>query len=108
MDYVKFVCVKGLLLVCVVLMYVLCNMFILLVIVVGLEFGFIIVFVVVIESIFVWFGVGKLILDSINVLDCLVIVVYLMVIVCMFVIINLVVDVFYKLLDLCVWVEVCV
>ena len=105
MDYVKFARAKGLSPARVVLMYVLRNTLIPLVTVVGLEFGSTIAFAVVTESIFAWPGAGKLILDSINALDRPVIVAYLMVIVCMFVTINLVVDVLYKLLDPRVRVE---
>lgn len=105
MDYVKFARAKGLSPARVVLMYVLRNTLIPLVTVVGLEFGSTIAFAVVTESIFAWPGAGKLILDSINALDRPVIVAYLMVIVCMFVTINLVVDVLYKILDPRVRVE---
>ena len=42
---------------------------------------------------------GKLLIDSINVLDRPVIVAYLLVIVIMFIVINLVVDVLYSVLD---------
>ena len=58
------------------------------------------------ESIFAWPGSGKLILDSINALDRPVIVAYMMVIVCLFVTLNLIVDVLYKVLDPRVRVEV--
>ena len=67
--------------------------------VVGLEFGGTIAFSVVTESIFAWPGMGKLIIDSINVLDRPVIVAYLMIIVLMFIAINLVVDLTYSVLD---------
>nr|MBA3479179.1 ABC transporter permease subunit [Lautropia sp.] len=46
-----------------------------------------------------WPGMGKLIIDSIAVLDRPIIVAYLLVIVIMFVTINLVVDVLYSVLD---------
>ena len=42
---------------------------------------------------------GKLLIDSINLLDRPVIVAYLLVIVTMFIVINLVVDMLYSLLD---------
>jgi peptide/nickel transport system permease protein len=42
---------------------------------------------------------GKLIIDSINVLDRPVIVAYLLIIVCLFILINLAVDIVYSLLD---------
>ena len=51
------------------------------------------------ESVFAWPGMGKLIIDSINVLDRPVIVAYLMIIVLMFITINLIVDLTYSMLD---------
>ena len=54
--------------------------------VIGLEFGGTIAFAVVTESVFAWPGMGKLIIDSINVLDRPVMVAYLMIIVLMFVV----------------------
>jgi peptide/nickel transport system permease protein len=67
--------------------------------VVGLEIGGLIAFAVVTESVFAWPGMGKLIIDSINVLDRPVIVAYLMMIVLLFVVINLIVDLLYTVLD---------
>ncbi|MFN7634475.1 MAG: ABC transporter permease subunit, partial [Acetobacteraceae bacterium] len=49
--------------------------------------------------VFSWPGMGKLIIDSINRLDRPVMVAYLMIIVLMFVVINLVVDIVYTMLD---------
>jgi peptide/nickel transport system permease protein len=105
MDFVRFARAKGLAPLRVVAMYVLRNTLIPLVTVLGLEFGSTIAFAVVTESIFAWPGAGKLILDSINALDRPVIVAYMMVIVCLFVTINLIVDVLYKILDPRVRVE---
>jgi len=105
MDFVKFARAKGLSPLRVVVMYVLRNTLIPLVTILGLEFGSTIAFAVVTESIFAWPGSGKLILDSINALDRPVIVAYMMVIVCLFVTLNLVVDVLYKVLDPRVRVE---
>jgi peptide/nickel transport system permease protein len=59
----------------------------------------VIAFSVVTESIFSWPGMGKLIIDSINVLDRPIIVAYLMMIVVVFVSINLIVDLIYTALD---------
>jgi peptide/nickel transport system permease protein len=67
--------------------------------VLGLEFGGLIAFSVVTETVFAWPGMGKLIIDSIRELDRPVVVAYLMIVVLMFVIINLVVDIVYSLLD---------
>jgi len=99
MDYVKFARAKGLHPSRIVLVHVLKNIMIPVITVVGLEFGGTIAFSVVTESIFAWPGMGKLIIDSINVLDRPVIVAYLMLIVLMFIIINLLVDLTYTALD---------
>jgi peptide/nickel transport system permease protein len=99
MDFVKFARAKGLTPARVIFVHVLKNIMIPVVTVVGLELGSTIAFAVVTESVFAWPGMGKLIIDSINVLDRTVIVAYLMMIVLLFVTINLVVDVLYTVLD---------
>jgi len=99
MDFVKFARAKGLTPARVIFVHVLKNIMIPVVTVVGLELGSTIAFAVVTESVFAWPGMGKLIIDSINVLDRPVIVAYLMMIVLLFVTINLVVDLLYTLLD---------
>jgi len=99
LDYVKFARAKGLTPARVIFVHVLKNIMIPVVTVVGLELGSTIAFAVVTESVFAWPGMGKLIIDSINVLDRPVIVAYLMMIVLLFVTINLVVDLLYTLLD---------
>jgi peptide/nickel transport system permease protein len=99
MDYVKFARAKGLSPKRVIFVHVFKNILIPVVTVVGLELGSTIAFSVVTESVFAWPGMGKLIIDSINVLDRPVIVAYLMIIVLMFITINLVVDLTYSMLD---------
>jgi peptide/nickel transport system permease protein len=99
MDFVKFARAKGLTPSRVIFVHVLKNIMIPVVTVVGLELGSTIAFAVVTESVFAWPGMGKLIIDSINVLDRPVIVAYLMMIVLLFVTINLVVDLLYTVLD---------
>lgn len=98
-DFVKFARAKGLSETRVMCMHVLRNTMIPLVTVLGLELGSTIAYAVVTESIFAWPGAGKLILDSINSLDRPVVVAYLMVVVVIFVTLNLIVDLLYKLLD---------
>ncbi|MCX8132858.1 MAG: ABC transporter permease [Roseococcus sp.] len=99
MDYVKFARAKGLSPARVTFVHVFKNILIPVVTVVGLELGSTIAFSVVTESVFAWPGMGKLIIDSINALDRPVIVAYLMIIVLMFIVINLVVDILYSVLD---------
>ena len=98
-DYVKFARAKGLTNARVIGVHVLRNILIPIVTVIGLEFGSVIAFAIVTESVFAWPGMGKLLIDSINLLDRPVIVAYLLVIVTIFIVINLVVDLLYSLLD---------
>ena len=99
MDYVKFARAKGLSNSRIVGVHVLKNILIPIVTVIALQFGAVIAFSVVTETIFAWPGMGKLLIDSINVLDRPVIVAYLLIIVAMFIFINLVVDIAYSFLD---------
>ena len=98
-DYVRFARAKGLTEERVVRVHVLKNILIPIVTVVGLEFGSVLAFAIITETIFAWPGMGKLLIDSINVLDRPVIVAYLLIIVFIFVVINLAVDVLYSALD---------
>lgn len=98
-DYIRFARAKGLTENRVVGVHVLKNALVPIVTVVGVEFGSVIAFAVVTESIFAWPGMGKLLIDSINVLDRPVIVGYLCIVVTLFVAINLVVDLLYSWLD---------
>ncbi|WP_353232389.1 ABC transporter permease [Pseudomonas helleri] len=98
-DFVKFARAKGLSPRRVIVMHVLRNTLIPLVTVLGLELGSTIAYAVVTETIFAWPGAGKLILDSINNLDRPVVVAYLLVVVVIFVSLNLLVDVLYRVLD---------
>lgn len=98
-DYVKFARAKGLSSSRVIGVHILKNIMIPVVTVIGLEFGSVIAFAIVTESIFAWPGTGKLLIDSINQLDRPVIVAYLMVIVTLFIAINFMVDMVYSWLD---------
>ena len=98
-DYVKYARAKGLSTRRIILVHVMKNIMIPVVTVMGLEFGSLIGFSVVTESIFAWPGMGKLLIDAILQLDRPVVVAYLMIIVLFFVLINLIVDILYSLLD---------
>lgn len=98
-DYIKFARAKGLSPRRVVFVHLLKNILIPVVTVLGLEFGGLIAFSVVTETIFAWPGMGKLLIDSIQQLDRPVIVAYLIMIVLLFVILNLIVDLLYSILD---------
>ena len=98
-DYIKFARAKGLTNARVIGVHVLRNILIPIVTVIGLEFGSVIAFAIVTETVFAWPGMGKLLIDSINLLDRPIIVAYLLVIVFMFILINLLVDILYSALD---------
>ena len=98
-DYIRTARAKGLPEGRVIFRHLLKNIMIPVVTIIGLEFGSVIAFSVVTETIFAWPGMGKLIIDSIHVLDRPMIVAYLMIIVLMFVVINLLVDCLYTALD---------
>jgi peptide/nickel transport system permease protein len=98
-DYVRFARAQGLTEGKVVGLHVLKNISIPIVTVFGLELGSTLAFAVVTETVFNWPGMGKLIIDSITVLDRPVMVAYLILVVFLFVLINLVVDLVYGQLD---------
>jgi peptide/nickel transport system permease protein len=98
-DFIRFARAKGLSPTRIVGVHVLKMIAMPVITVIGLEFGSTVAFAVVTETVFAWPGMGKLIIDSINVLDRPVIVAYLMIIVVLFVAINLTVDLIYTLLD---------
>ncbi|MBF0276910.1 MAG: ABC transporter permease [SAR324 cluster bacterium] len=99
MDFVKFARAKGLTGRRIIFVHVLKNIMLPIITVIGMELGSLIAFGVVTETIFAWPGMGKLLIDSINVLDRPVIVAWLMIVVLLFISINLLVDIIYSVLD---------
>lgn len=99
MDYIKFARAKGLAWSRILRVHLLKNIMIPIVTISGLEFGHVVAFAVVTETIFAWPGMGKLLLDSIITLDRPVVVAYLMLIVFFLVMLNLLVDILYSVLD---------
>ena len=98
-DYIKFARAKGLSERRVINVHLLKNILIPIVTVIGLEFGSLIAFSTVTETVFAWPGMGKLIIEAIYNLDRPIVVAYLMIIVLIFVTLNLIVDITYSLLD---------
>ena len=99
MDYIKFARAKGLGWSRILRVHLLKNIMIPIITVGGLEFGQVVAFAVVTETIFAWPGMGKLLLDSIITLDRPVVVAYLILIVFFLVMLNLAVDILYSVLD---------
>jgi peptide/nickel transport system permease protein len=98
-EYVKFARAKGVTGARLLLRHIAPNVMIPVVTALGLEFGQLLAFSVITETIFAWPGMGKLIIDSILHLDRPVVVAYLLVTLLIFVLVNLLVDVLYVLLD---------
>jgi peptide/nickel transport system permease protein len=98
-EYVKFARAKGVGPVRLMLRHIAPNVLIPSITALGLEFGHLIAFSLVTETIFAWPGMGKLIIDSVLQLDRPVVVAYLMVVLLLFVLINFVVDMLYLLFD---------
>jgi peptide/nickel transport system permease protein len=98
-DYIRFARAKGLAEPAVLRRHVLPNIMIPVLTVAALEFGSLIAFAIVTETVFAWPGMGKLLIDSIGLLDRPVIVAYLMVTIALFIAINLIADLLHALLD---------
>lgn len=98
-EYIRFARAKGLSRFRIIRLHLLKNMLIPVVTILGMEFGAMIAFTVVIETVFAYPGMGKLLIESINRLDRPVIVAYLMVTTVVFVVINFIVDLLYVALD---------
>ncbi|HTV71406.1 MAG TPA: ABC transporter permease [Rhizobiaceae bacterium] len=99
MDYVRFARAKGLSSTRILIAYIFRNTLIPVVTVMGLVTGGLIAFSVVTESVFAWPGIGKLIVDSIRLLDRPVIVAYILIVVLVFTAINFATDVTYSIID---------
>jgi ABC-type dipeptide/oligopeptide/nickel transport system permease component len=75
------------------------NAFVPLVTLLGLQFGFLIGGAIIVETIFAWPGVGRLILQSVGVKDFPVIQASVTLLAVLFVLLNLVIDIAYTYLD---------
>lgn len=98
-EYVRYARAKGVSERRILIRHAFRNVLIPLVTVLGLELGNLLAYGIITETVFNWPGMGQLLINSINIIDRPVIVGYLLIVVAMFVVINLVVDVLYTLLD---------
>ena len=98
-DYIKFAIARGINYHSVHYHHALRNSMVPVITIIGLQFGSIIAFSIVTESVFQWPGMGLLLLDSIRYVDIPVMSVYLVFIALIFVVINLVVDILYFVID---------
>ncbi len=98
-DYVKYARAKGVRPRRIVGRHVLRNILIPVVTVVGIEFGSLVAFSTITETVFAWPGMGKLLIDSVYQLDRPVVVAYVMLATLLFVSVNFIVDILYAALD---------
>ena len=98
-DYVRFARAKGVTNKRIVRRHILRNILIPILTVMGMEFGSLIAFSTITETVFAWPGMGKLLITSIYQLDRPVIVSYVMLVTFIFVTVNLLVDFAYAALD---------
>ncbi len=98
-DYIKFARARGLRARTINFRHALKNTLVPVITITGLQLGAIIAFAIITESVFQWPGMGLLFLQAIQFADIPVMASYLVLISLFFVIINLVVDVLYHVVD---------
>jgi len=98
-DYIKFARARGLREFAVVCRHGLRNALMPVITIAGLQFGFIIAFSVVTESVFTWPGIGQMFLHAVGNVDIPVMAAYLALVAFLFVIVNLATDILCYTLD---------
>lgn len=98
-DHIRFAIARGVPWQSIRYRHALSNTMIPVITIIGLQFGGVIAFSIVTESVFQWSGMGLLFLESIRFVDIPVMSVYLVVIAFFFVLINLLVDLLYVVID---------
>lgn len=98
-DYIKFARARGLSNRAVNFGHALKNTMVPVITITGLQLGSIIAFAIITETVFQWPGVGALFINSVRFVDVPVMAAYLMLIALVFVIINLIVDLLYYVVD---------
>ncbi|MEM8986784.1 MAG: ABC transporter permease [Pseudomonadota bacterium] len=98
-DFIRFARAKGLPQKRIVSNHIIKNTSIPLITIIAIETGALIAGSVITETVFGWPGIGKLLVDSVAALDRPVIVAFIMLTVCFFLILNLVADLLYTIVD---------
>jgi peptide/nickel transport system permease protein len=98
-DYVRFARARGLTERAVNFRHALRNTLAPVITVTGLQLGSIVAFAIITETVFQWPGVGLLFINAVQVVDIPVMAAYLMLVALVFVVINLVVDILYVVID---------
>ena len=98
-DYIKFARARGLKTRAIHFGHALKNTLVPVITIIGLQVGSIIAFAIITESVFQWPGMGLLFVQAISEVDIPVMAAYLMLIALIFVVINLIVDILYFVID---------
>jgi len=98
-DYIRFARARGLSDRAINFTHALRNTLVPVITIIGLQFGGVVAFSLVTESVFQWPGLGLLLVQSIAAADIPVMSAYLLLIALLFVIINLIVDILYFVVD---------
>ena len=98
-DYIRFARARGISEKTINFRHALKNTLVPVITVIGLQLGAIIAFAIITETVFQWPGLGLLFINAIQFVDIPVMAAYLMMISVMFVVINLIVDILYALID---------
>lgn len=98
-DYVRFARAKGVSNRRIVNRHILRNILLPIITVIGVEFGSLIAFSTITETVYAWPGMGKLLITSVYQLDRPVVVSYVMLVTFVFIMVNLIVDLTYAALD---------
>jgi peptide/nickel transport system permease protein len=98
-DYIKFARARGLKTRVINFGHALKNTMVPVITIIGLQVGSIIAFAIITESVFQWPGMGLLFIQAISEVDIPVMAAYLLLIAVIFVVINLIVDILYFVID---------
>lgn len=98
-DYIKFARARGLTTRAIHFGHALRNTLVPVITIVGLQFGSVIAFAIITETVFQWPGMGLLFVQAVQNVDIPIMAAYLMLVALIFVIINLAVDILYTVVD---------
>lgn len=98
-DYIRFARARGLSQRAIHFGHALKNTMVPVITITGLQLGSVIAFAIITETVFQWPGVGSLFVNSVQVVDVPVMAAYLMFVALVFVMINLIVDILYYVVD---------
>jgi peptide/nickel transport system permease protein len=98
-DYIRFARARGLSTRAIHFGHALKNTLVPVITIVGLQFGSVIAFAIITETVFQWPGMGLLFVQAVQNVDIPIMAAYLMLVALIFVTINLVVDILYTIVD---------